>query len=156
MSNLEIAERLEAWIDAHVPSVLWQSDHEIHAIIAALRSPSPAQGMYSVEDIEGWRGYVDALCDAGRAFVSLRDPIHGIAAWKSKQPPSTNDVPIETKLVVTPESLRAMASWFDNPNTCKEAVEVFMRHLPSPYYGAGYLLRQIADALAKQLEAGGK
>lgn len=52
--------------------------------------------------------------------------------------------------VPTPESLNALAAWFDDPTKCEKAVEVFLPVPATPYYSAGYLLRQIAAALEKE------
>lgn len=53
--------------------------------IAALRSPSPAQGMYSVEDIEGWLLGFTHNCLHTARDIHLRHEQFGIAAWKAKQ-----------------------------------------------------------------------
>lgn len=50
--------------------------------IDALRSPSPAQGMYSVEDIEAWH---EAECNRLATPFDKRAPYVGIAAWKAAQ-----------------------------------------------------------------------
>lgn len=72
---------------------------ETEAQLAALRSPSPAQGMYSVEDINEWMIaylYGDYYgCEPRRM---LNDLEFGIAAWKAKQPPSANDASTRTVL----------------------------------------------------------
>lgn len=79
-----------------------------------------------------------------RIVRNAADPNFGIAAWKSKQPPSTNDVPAKTKLVVTPELLQEISEWFDSPVQCEKAIKIT---ISNSVCTAGYLLRRIKEAV---------
>lgn len=54
-------------------------------LITDLRSPSPAQGTYSIEDIRGWLVSLRKYGMQAQPFAALEHPVYGIAAWKSKQ-----------------------------------------------------------------------
>lgn len=95
-ANVKIAERLERQAeDMRIQQNLGSYADTCEEAAAALRSPSPAQGM------------------------------------------------------PTPESLRQLAAWFDDPKNPRVFVEKLGK-------SAGYLAGLIADALAKQLDEGGK
>ena len=59
-----------------------------------------------------------------------------------------NSSDAEPKLVVTPEQLRKMSKWFDDPKNVFVSVTAQHQLATGPMqFTAGYLLRRIADAM---------
>lgn len=101
--NVKIAERLEALM--RPDSYIWgnlERARKFTEILSALRSPSPAPGMYSEQDLYEYAEFLKAV-DAETNYDMylpdlIKDEKWGIAAWKAKQPPATNDAPTRTVL----------------------------------------------------------
>lgn len=84
--------------------------------------------------------------------VALIELLERVAAGEKYTPDELADVSAEIARQMaapdqpTPERLRAMAAWFDDPNRSKRfSVKVAWVKDPTP----GYLLRLIADAMAE-------